>query len=67
MVSTATLLYFGMGTVLFFFWIYGIYAFVRDSRRRYLPLLRAWIARRRGRDTAEEREQEREEREKQLY
>lgn len=47
MISTFEWLYFGGGTLLFFFWIYGIYAFVRDCRRTYIPGLRGWLAARR--------------------
>ncbi|WP_459193093.1 hypothetical protein [Halosimplex sp. J119] len=67
MVSTGALLYFGMGTLLFFFWVYGIYAFVRDCRQTYIPGFKGWLARRREQQAEQEREQEREEREKQLY
>ncbi|WP_123536754.1 hypothetical protein [Halosimplex salinum] len=66
-VSTGTLLYFGMGTLLFFFWAYGIYAFVRDCRRTYIPGLRRLLARRREQTDERDREQERDEKEKQLY
>ena len=66
MVSGA-LLYFGMGTLLFFFWVYGIYAFARDCRRTYIPGLKRVVAHRRDREEAQEREQEREEQERQLY
>lgn len=67
MVSTGALLYFGMGTLLFFFWVYGIYAFARDCRQTYIPGLKGWLARRREQQAEQEREQEREEREQQLY
>lgn len=67
MVSTAAWLYFGMGTLLFFFWVYGIWAFARDVRRTYIPGFRGWIARRREKKAEQERESEREEQEKQLY
>lgn len=67
MVSTYTLVYFGGGTLLFFFWVYGIYAFVRDCRRTFIPGLRGWVAMRREREEDREREAEREEKERQLY
>jgi hypothetical protein len=63
----AVAVYFGGGTLLFFFWVYGIVAFVRDLRGRYLPALRQY---RRGREQQQaeaERREEREEREQQLY
>jgi len=56
-----------MGTLLFFFWVYGIWAFARDVRRTYIPGLRGWLARRREKQAEQERESEREEQEKQLY
>ena len=67
MVSTFTLLYFGAGTLLFFFWVYGIVAFVRDCRRTYVPGIRGWLAARREREREEREADEREEKERQLY
>ena len=67
MVTTAELLYFGGGTLLFFFWVYGIAAFVRDCRHKYLPAARELWASRREQQTEREREREREEKERQLY
>lgn len=54
-------------TVLFFFWAYGIYAFVRDLRYRYLPLAKQYVRGRRRRKAQNEAEAEREERERELY
>lgn len=52
-------------TLLFFFWVYGIYAFVRDLKNRYVPLARQYV---RGRRTTDaDAEAEREERERDLY
>jgi|GEM_PF-1374720 len=67
MVSTVGAVYVVGVTVLFFFWVYGIYAFVRDLRRRYLPALRAYLEQRRADADAARAEEEREERERQLY
>jgi hypothetical protein len=67
MVATGVLAYFGAGTLLFFFWAYGIYAFVRDLRNRYVPMARQYLRGRREMKEAEERERERKEREEQLY
>ncbi|MDG5775480.1 hypothetical protein VB773_11435 [Haloarculaceae archaeon H-GB2-1] len=67
MVATGVLAYFGAGTILFFFWAYGIYAFARDLRHKFLPLARQYLRGRRERKRAEERERERTEREEQLY
>lgn len=65
--AVGALVYFGGGTLLFFFWVYGIAAFARDVRRRYLPAIRRFRAARRESKAAAEREAEREERERQLY
>lgn len=54
-------------TVLFFFWAYGIVAFVRDLRRTYVPALRQYRFGRREQKERAKREAEREERERQLY
>ncbi|WP_254546235.1 hypothetical protein [Halomarina pelagica] len=60
-------LYVGGVTLLFFFWVYGIVAFVRDVRGRWLPAARQyWRGRRALREQAKQ-EREREERERQLY
>ncbi|MFC7156296.1 hypothetical protein ACFQPA_12665 [Halomarina halobia] len=60
-------LYVGGVTLLFFFWVYGIVAFVRDVRRRLIPTVRQfWRGRQRLREQAQ-KEREREERERQLY
>lgn len=67
MVSTVGVVYVVGVTVLFFFWAYGIYAFVRDLRQRYLPALRARIEQRREDADAARAEEEREEKEQQLY
>lgn len=46
MVDAVTAVYVGGVTVLFFFWVYGIYAFARDLRRTYVPkgrqVVRGW-------------------------
>jgi hypothetical protein len=40
-------LYFAFGTLLFFFWVYGIVSFVVDLRRQIIPWVRArWRERR---------------------
>ncbi|PSP86306.1 hypothetical protein BRC83_01185 [Halobacteriales archaeon QS_1_68_17] len=66
MVNDIAIVYYGGGTLLFFFWAYGIYAFVRDLKNRFIPAFRQY---RRGRKRLEEEkreEEEREEKEKQL-
>jgi len=67
MVSTVGVVYVVGVTVLFFFWAYGIYAFVRDLRERYLPALQAHLEQRRDDAEAARAEEEREEKEQQLY
>jgi hypothetical protein len=41
MSSHGVLTYFAFGTVLFFFWVYGIVSFVSDLRRQIIPWVRA--------------------------
>ena len=67
MVSTVGVVYVVGVTVLFFFWVYGIYAFARDLRHRYLPAIRAYLEQRRDDAEATRAEEEREEKERQLY
>ncbi|WP_132059947.1 hypothetical protein [Halorussus amylolyticus] len=67
MVTTLGWLYLVGGTVLFFFWAYGIVSFVLDVKNKYIPAIRAMIAARRERKKEAERESEREETERQLY
>ncbi|WP_435320582.1 hypothetical protein [Haloarchaeobius sp. TZWSO28] len=43
MFDTITTLYVSAVTVLFFFWVYGIYAFVRDCRRTLAPKARQLV------------------------
>ena len=61
------LLYVGGVTVLFFFWVYGIYAFVRDTKNKFIPLARQYRRGRRLDKEEAQREAEREEHEEQLY
>ena len=60
-------LYLGGGTLLFVFWAYGLYAFVRDVKRVGIPKAKQFIRGRRRLKREKEREQERAEREKELY
>lgn len=50
MTSHGVYLYFAFGTLLFFFWVYGIVSFVVDVRRQVIPWIRE---RRRDRDEEE--------------
>jgi len=59
--------YFAAGTLLFFFWAYGLVSFVLDLKNKIIPGIRQY---RRGRKELKEQaeeESERAEREKQLY
>jgi hypothetical protein len=67
MVSVVGVVYVVGVTVLFFFWVYGIYAFGRDLRHRYVPALREYRQNRAAETEAARAEEEREEREQQLY
>ena len=67
MVDVGLLIYVTIVTVLFFFWVYGIYAFARDLRHRYLPALRTLRENRRREKQRQEAERERSDREEQLY
>lgn len=60
-------LYLAGGTVLFFFWVYGIVSFVLDCKNRYVPAARRFIRERRREPAENEEEHERDERERQLY
>lgn len=61
MVSDAALVYFGAGTLLFFFWVYGIVSFGLDLKNKIIPGI---IQYRRGRRQMKEEKQQEEEREK---
>ena len=67
MVTQLGWLYLAGGTVLFFFWAYGIVSFVRDCKNRYVPAIARWLQARRRERAAAEEEREREERERQLH
>ena len=67
MVTTVGWLYLVGGTVLFFFWAYGIVSFALDVKNKFIPVGRKLWAARRERAEESERETEREERERQLH
>jgi hypothetical protein len=67
MVTTLGWLYLVGGTVLFFFWAYGIVSFAFDCKNKLLPAIRTFVANRRRAKEESERESEREEAERQLY
>lgn len=65
--NAATLVYFGGGTLLFFFWAYGIVSFVLDVKNYAVPALRRYRTARREHAEQAKRERERDEKERQLY
>ncbi|WP_435097536.1 hypothetical protein [Halarchaeum sp. P4] len=67
MVSTLGWFYLAGGTLLFFFWAYGIVSFVLDVKNKFIPALRTLWRERKRQKAEEEAEREREEKEKQLY
>ncbi|WP_135534314.1 MULTISPECIES: hypothetical protein [Halostella] len=67
MVGTAELVYFGGGTILFFFWVYGIVSFGLDLKHKIIPGIRQYRRGRRRLKREAEEEKETEEQEKQLY
>lgn len=67
MVSTLGWFYLIGGTILFFFWAYGIVSFLLDLKNYVIPGVRGIIAERRAEAEAAEREREQEEKKQQLY
>ena len=60
-------LYLFGGTVLFFFWAYGIVSFVLDVKNKFVPAGKRLVAERRRRTDRAEAETERDDPEKQSY
>ena len=60
------LTYFALGTLLFFFWVYGIASFALDLKNEIVPGIRQYLRGRRRLKAEADREREREEREEQL-
>jgi hypothetical protein len=67
MVTQLGWLYLGAGTLLFFFWAYGVVSFVLDLKNKIVPGVRGWLAARREQREQEEAEREAEEKKQQLY
>jgi hypothetical protein len=63
----AALVYFGAGSLLFVFWAYGIVSFVLDCKNKFVPAAAQLVANWRARRSEESSEEEREQRERQLY
>lgn len=66
MVSAATLVYFGGGTLLFFFWAYGLVSFVLDLKNKIIPGIKQYLRGRRRQKERKQSEEERAEKERQL-
>ena len=58
MVTTVGWFYLVGGTVLFFFWAYGIVSFVLDVKNKFVPAARALVAARRRDDESTSRSRE---------
>lgn len=67
MVSTLGWFYLVGGTVLFFFWAYGIVSFILDLKNYIIPGVNGIITERRADAEAAEREREEQEKKRQLY
>ncbi|WP_120245243.1 hypothetical protein [Halopiger aswanensis] len=67
MSNLVPLVYYGGLLVLFFFWIYGIVSFALDLKNTIIPGIRAYWRGRTQRKQRQESDNERSEREKQLY
>jgi len=67
MVTTLGWFYPVGGTILFFFWAYGIVSFGLDCKNKYVPAIRQFVAARRERRRERDRESEREHEEQQSY
>ena len=67
MVTEFGWLYLGGGTVLFFFWAYGLVSFGFDLKNKFVPLGRQYVRGKRRQREEAERDEERDERERQLY
>ena len=61
------IVYYGGLTTLFFFWIYGIVSFALDVRNKLIPGLRQYRQHNTQRKRQQEHDNERKEREEQLY
>ncbi|MWV39916.1 hypothetical protein [Natrialba sp. INN-245] len=61
------LVYYGGLSVLFFFWIYGIVSFGLDLKNKIVPAIRQYRRGRTRREQSTDTQNERSEREEQLY
>ncbi|WP_255196354.1 hypothetical protein [Halorarius litoreus] len=60
------LTYFAVGSLLFVFWAYGVVSFALDVKRKFVPMGRQYLRGREEQKQQARKEQERDEREKQL-
>ncbi|QFU81190.1 hypothetical protein [Natronorubrum aibiense] len=67
MSEVVALVYYGGLTVLFFFWIYGIVSFALDIKNKLLPAIQQYRRASTRRSRQQEHDNERQEREEQLY
>jgi len=67
MVEAVALVYWGGMFVLFFFWVYGMVSFGFDLRNKIIPGILQYRRGRRKLKEEAKREEERDEREQQLY
>jgi len=67
MIEAAALVYWGGMFVLFFFWVYGMVSFGFDLRNKIIPGILQYRRGRRKLKEEAKREEERDEREQQLY
>ncbi|MFC6963599.1 hypothetical protein [Halocatena marina] len=67
MVADSLLVYFGAGTLLFFFWAYGIVSFALDMKNKIIPSVKQYRRGRRRLAEEKQQEQERKKDEQQLY
>ncbi|MFB6129175.1 MAG: hypothetical protein ABEJ47_05355 [Halorhabdus sp.] len=65
--ATSLVPYFVAGTLLFFFWAYGIVSFVLDVKNKFIPAIQGYRQLKEERKEEREAEEEREEKKKQLY
>lgn len=65
--STAALAYFAAGSILFFFWAYGIVSFALDLKNKLIPGLHQYFRGRKQLKEERREQEERNEKERQLY
>ncbi len=61
------IVYYGGLTTLFFFWIYGIVSFALDVKHKAIPAIRQYRRNKQQRTRQQDHDNERQDREEQLY